>query len=98
MKNFFKTYLPFTGNEIKRDLAYKGAFLFRYLASALTIKMRNIFEMALSCIENKEKSSPFGLLFLKGRVFVLFYSKMDCFSKLGRGACGWFRGYAAGGK
>ena len=26
MKKFFKTYLPFTGNEIKRNLAYKGAF------------------------------------------------------------------------
>ena len=26
MKKFFKTYLPFTANEIKRNLAYKGAF------------------------------------------------------------------------
>ena len=26
MKKFFRTYLPFTSNELKRNMAYKGAF------------------------------------------------------------------------
>ena len=26
MKKFFKVYLPFTANELKRNLTYKGAF------------------------------------------------------------------------
>lgn len=33
MKKFFRTYLPFASNELKRNLAYKGAFYLYMLCS-----------------------------------------------------------------
>lgn len=33
MRRFFRTYLPFTANELKRNLAYKGAFYLFILCS-----------------------------------------------------------------
>ena len=60
-------------------LAYKGAFLFRHLASNDNEKMWNIFEMALRYSKNKRKSSLFGCFFRGGGYLILFYPKWSAF-------------------
>ena len=47
MKKFFRTYLPFTSNELKRNMAYKGAFYLFMICSLFSSFINYYLWMAI---------------------------------------------------
>lgn len=71
MKKFFRTYLPFTANELKRNMAYKGAFYLFIVCSLFASFINYYLWMA---IYGSSESATLGGLSQSEMVVYVFMS------------------------